>query len=198
MTLSEEALALHSTPIGTISGAVGAGAKARLEVLVRAHHGTIWRFVRRLGIPEHDVDDVVHEVILIVAKKLDVIAIGSERAFMMSTAYRVASDNRRARARRGEVEVDEAREIVDPAPGPDSLADQHRARQLLEQVLAGLPIELRAVFILYELDGFTSAEIAETLGLAPGTTASRLRRARELFEKKVHRVESRLRAGGVA
>jgi RNA polymerase sigma-70 factor (ECF subfamily) len=197
--LTEEVLALPP-PLESVPGAVRAVAQNRLEAMVSAHHSTIWRFVRRLGIPEHDVDDVVHEVILVVARKLDVIDSASERAFMMSTAYRVASDTRRARARRGEVDVDEAHEIADPVPGPDLLTDQHRARKLLDDVLEAMPIELRAVFVLYELDGFTMAEIASTLELAPGTTASRLRRARELFEAKLERVEQRLRAtrGGVA
>lgn len=156
----------------------------------------VWRFVRRLGVPEHDVDDAVQEVIFIAAKKLDAIQEGSERAFMMSTAYRIASDMRRARSRRVEVDVDDAHDLTDPKPGPDALTEQHRARQLLEDVLSEMPLELRAVFVLYELDGFTMAEIAESLEIAPGTTASRLRRARELFDTRVARLERRLSEGG--
>jgi RNA polymerase sigma-70 factor (ECF subfamily) len=49
-------------------------------------------------------------------------------------------------------------------------------------VLATLELDLRAVFVLYELEEMTMAEIAVTLELAPGTVASRLRRAREAFE----------------
>lgn len=161
---------------------------------MKAHLPNVWRFVRRLGVQEHDVDDVVQEVIVVVAKKLDVIAEGSERAFMMSTAYRVASDHRRARKRHAEVDLDDARELADPRPGPDALTEQHRARQLLDDVLEVLPLEQRAVFVLYELEGATMAEIAETLELAPGTVASRLRRAREIFEAHVSRLERSLSA----
>lgn len=172
-----------------------AQAADRLEDLVRAHFESAWRFVRRLGIPEHDVDDVMQEVILVVARKLESISVGSEHAFVMSTAYRVASDLRRARGRRSAVDVDDLRELADALPGPDALTDQHRARRLLEQVLETMPIELRAVFVLYELEGSTMAEIAETLSLAPGTVASRLRRARELFEARVTRIEQRIGKG---
>lgn len=93
------------------------------------------------------------------------------------------------------VDVDSLRELADALPGPDALTDQHQARRLLEQVLQTMPIELRAVFVLYELEGATMAEIAETLTLAPGTVASRLRRARELFEARVARIEQRIGKG---
>lgn len=173
-------------------GKLHASAELRLQAMVQDHMPNVWRFVRRLGIPEHDVDDAVQEVIFVVARKLSAIQEGSERAFMMSTAYRIASDMRRARSRRVEVDVDDAHDLTDPTPGPDALAEQHRARQLLDDVLAEMPLELRAVFVLYELDGFTMAEISESLELAPGTTASRLRRARELFEARVARLERKL------
>ena len=46
------------------------------------------------------------------------------------------------------------------------------------QVLEQLSLELRAVFVLYELEDFTMAEIARTLDVPTGTVASRLRRGR--------------------
>jgi RNA polymerase sigma-70 factor (ECF subfamily) len=196
--LTQQSLALVNSAAAPMRGAARPKAEDRLVGLVEAHLPNVWRFVRRLGVPEHDVDDVVQEVILIVARKLDAIATGSERAFMMSTAYRVAADFRRARTRRVEVDVDDAHELADPTPGPDALADQHRARELLDQVLDAMPMDLRAVFVLYELDGFTMAEIAETFELAPGTVASRLRRGRELFEARIGRLEKRLGRGGDA
>jgi RNA polymerase sigma-70 factor (ECF subfamily) len=58
-----------------------------------------------------------------------------------------------------------------------------------------MPIDLRAVFVLYELEQLTSAEIAELLQIPPGTVASRLRRARESFESCVARLRAR-RTGG--
>ena len=166
--------------------------------MVSAHLPNVWRFVRRLGIAEHDVDDVVQEMIVVVARKLAAIQTGSERAFMMSTAYRIASDHRRAKQRRVEVDLDAAQNLFDPSPGPDRLTEQHSARQVLDEVLEALPLELRAVFVLYELDGLTMAEIAESLELQPGTVASRLRRARELFEERVARLERRLFSRGEA
>jgi RNA polymerase sigma-70 factor (ECF subfamily) len=94
---------------------------------------------------------------------------------------------------------DEAEALPDPTPGADELMERRKAREMLDRVLDSLEIELRAVFVLYELDGFTMAEIADALELAPGTVASRLRRAREQFEARIARLERSLRdPGGVS
>ncbi len=181
-------MALLSPSTSTERESPRGAAEERLREMVSSYLPNVWRFVRRLGVAEHEVDDVVQDVILVVARKLDKVQVGSERSFMMSTAFRVASDLRKARTRRGEVDVDDATDLADPKPGPDALTDQHRARELLDRVLDELPIDLRAVFVLYELDGFTTAEIAESLEIAPGTAASRLRRARETFEARIARI----------
>ena len=55
-------------------------------------------------------------------------------------------------------------------------------RLILQRVLNQLPLELRVVFVLYELEELTMADIAATLALPPGTVASRLRRSREQFQ----------------
>jgi len=47
--------------------------------------------------------------------------------------------------------------------------------------------ELRAVFVAYELEEATMAEVSEALGIPPGTVASRLRRSRELFQTQLRR-----------
>src|SRR5262245_58299657 len=74
--------------------------EARLRVLVGEHFDFIWRSLRRLGVPHTDVDDCAQQVFWVAARKLSMIAEGSERAFLFSTALRVASDARRSRMRR--------------------------------------------------------------------------------------------------
>jgi RNA polymerase sigma-70 factor (ECF subfamily) len=157
--------------------------EARLRRLVGEHFEVLWRFLRRLGIAEADVDDAAQEVVMILARKLDQVQRGSERAFVLSTAFRVASGFRRRSRRRREVDDSQMVELPSPEPDPEAHAEQLRLRSLLARVLGELPLELRAVFVLYELEELTMAEIARTLELPPGTVASRLRRAREVFER---------------
>jgi RNA polymerase sigma-70 factor (ECF subfamily) len=167
-----------------------------LEQLVSAHFDALWRFLRRLGVPDCDVDDCVQEVLVVAARRLADIEPGRERAFLFGTAVSIARTLRRTRQRRREL-VDEAlAEFADPGPGPDAAVDIGRGRRLLDAVLDQLPTELRAIFVLYELEELTMAEIANLLALPPGTVASRLRRARRRFEKKVRALEAQLARRG--
>jgi len=59
-----------------------------------------------------------------------------------------------------------------------------------------MPAELREVFVLFELEGLRSTEIAPLLGLPVGTVASRLRRAREAFHLQAKRARARTARGG--
>ena len=156
--------------------------ESRLRRVVSEQFEVLWRFLRRLGISESDTDDAVQEVVLVLARKLDQVAVGCERSFVLSTAFRVASGFRRAGRRRREVDDSALNELECPELNPEALVEKQRLRAVLQRVLNDLPLELRAVFVLYELEELTMAEIAATLQLPPGTVASRLRRSREQFE----------------
>ena len=170
----------------------GTAAKLRLEGMVSEHLDMLWRFMRQLGIPECDVDDGIQEVLMVAARRLTDIEKGRERAFLFSTAVRVACTLRRRRARQRELVVDSLVDFADPRPSPEASLDRARERRLLDAVLDEMPTELRAIFVLYELEELTMAEIAALLQLAPGTVASRLRRARDRFTKKVRALELEL------
>jgi RNA polymerase sigma-70 factor (ECF subfamily) len=171
-------------------------AQQRMRDMVGAHHNFIWRALRGLGVPAASADDAAQQVFWIAAQKLETIARGSERSFLFSTARGIAANFRRTRARNRELSDDEAvGGHVDHAPDPEQMASSREARAILEQILEGLDDDARAVFVLFELEGQTTAGIAELLGLPMGTVASRLRRAREDFEAAVRRFQAS-RGGG--
>jgi RNA polymerase sigma-70 factor (ECF subfamily) len=162
----------------------------RLRAMVAAHFEFIWRTLRGLGVPAANVDDATQQVFWIAAQKLDVIASGSERAFLFSTARGVAANARRARTRSREQADDGALELMsDAAPDPEEAAQKSQAKRLLEKVLSEMSEDLRTVFVLFELEGLTSVEIAELLQIPVGTAASRLRRAREEFQLGVTKLQ---------
>ena len=169
-------------------------ADARLRALVDAHYAFIWRSLRRLGVQKGDVDDGVQKVFLTASRKLDHIQRGSEKSFLFQTALRVASDSRRATRRRREVGED-ATDPTDLAghahmePDAEQMIDLHRARARLDTLLDAMPLELRAVFVLYELDEIPTADIATLLDVPVGTVSSRLRRARADFSARVARMQ---------
>jgi RNA polymerase sigma-70 factor, ECF subfamily len=157
-----------------------------LEALVAAHFRFVWRLVRRLGVI--DPDDAAQEVFLVAMRRLADIETGRERAFLGGVATRVASQARRTQARRRQADVP-APDVASIEPSPAEHVAAGEARALLDEILADMPLELRAVFVLFELEGVSMAEIAAALEIPPGTVASRLARARTHFHAGARRVQ---------
>jgi RNA polymerase sigma-70 factor (ECF subfamily) len=163
---------------------------ARLRALVMDNLAFLWRAMLRLGVPRADAEDAVQQVFLVASRKLASIVPGSERAFLFGAAFRIAYRVRRTQKRRREVLEAEPAEQPDPDPDPEERMDRARARAVLDDILDTMPLELRAVFVLFELEQLTIAEIAPMLEIPAGTAASRLRRAREHFQAAVRRLEA--------
>lgn len=153
----------------------------RLREALSGHHQLVWRTLRRFGVTAGAADDAAQHVFLTLAARLPALAPGSERAFLVGTCIGVAANYRRRR--------DRSRETLDgsePADGegmsPEELLDWKQRVQALDEALDALSLDHRTVFVLFELEGFSLPEIAETLGIPLGTATSRLRRARSSFE----------------
>lgn len=162
---------------------------ARLRWMVDEYIDFVARVLRNAGTPAAEIDDDVQRTFIAAARRLDDVRPGAERSFLLQTALYVAAHARRTVARRREVAADEAPEQVDSALTPEQLADQKRARQLLDRVLTQMDGDLRTVFVLYEFEELSMAEIADALSIPRGTVASRLRRARADFRDRVRALE---------
>jgi RNA polymerase sigma-70 factor (ECF subfamily) len=155
--------------------------RRRLTAAVTRHHQLVWRALRRCGVPERDVDDAAQQVFLAFSQRLAEVAAGKEAAYLVAIVVRVAANARR--------KLDRSQEIlsgdVDAATAgnnPEGLLGHKQLRQELDRGLLTLPVDQRAVFVLFELEGFSLPEIAEALAIPLGTATSRLRRARVHFE----------------
>lgn len=162
----------------------------RLRGVMRDHHDFIWRNLRRLGVPQTDVDDVTQEVFLIFAQKMASVAPERERAFLFGTALRAGSNFRRKK-RALPQEGSPAEEPLDEGFSPEELRELLLARQRLDEILDALQPEQRAVFVLCELDELTVTAAAELLMIPVGTASSRLRAARLSFNGAVQRLQAR-------
>jgi len=147
--------------------------------------------LRRHGVCAADADDAAQRVFLVLSRKMAAVEIGHELPFLLRTAAFVASETRRSHRRRRESSFSslESREgsappdIAAPAwQAPDAAMEQREALEAIDAILDRMDESLRTVFVLHEIEELTMAQIAETLEVAPGTVASRLRRARAEFE----------------
>jgi RNA polymerase sigma-70 factor (ECF subfamily) len=165
--------------------------RVRLESIFNAHHAAVWRALRRRGLSPEAAEDATQETFLLAAERLDDIRPESEKAFLIATALRVAHSLGRKTVR-WELDDDMDQRLSANRDTGDMRADV----QLCNLVLSRVDPDLVEVFVLYELEGLTSPEIAELLQIPLGSVASRLRRAREQFRAAATRVENSLRKEG--
>lgn len=183
-----------SEPEGPARPESPARVSLNMQRLVSEYLDFVWRSLRRLGVAEADCDDGCQRVWVILARKMGTIDATKTRSFVFSVVVRVASEMRRVSGRRQDrhVALDEL-ELEPTGVDTEGLLEQKRHRELLDQVLAGLSWELRTVFVMFELEGLSSPEIADALGLRRGTVASRLRLARAEFQRGVLQAQRRAR-----
>jgi len=165
--------------------------RGRLEKIFNAHHATVWRALRRRGLSSEAAEDATQETFLLAAERLEDIRPESERAFLIATALQVAHTLGRKTVR-WELNEDMDERLADNRDTSDTRADM----QLCDLVLSKVDADLVEVFVLYEMEGLTSPEIAALLQIPLGSVASRLRRAREQFRAAAARIEKSLQKEG--
>ncbi len=162
-----------------------------LERVYRSHFSFVWRSLRRLGVSEADAPDAAQDVFLVVHAKLAAFDLAVPiTTWLYAICMRVASDRRRSARSRYEVLAEPA-EPPSRASDAESSLDLERRRSILATALDAMPISQRAVFTLFELDGWTGDRIAELLQIPLATVHSRLRLARETFRAVVARQKTR-------
>jgi len=194
--VSQAGSAKDELPLGAVSAA-GTSRVAEpsldLRALFTTHYGSIWRLLRRLGVRSAELDDAAQEVFWVAARRAGDIQAGSEHSFLYGVAVRVASQAaKKQRAAAPLADHEAIPKIADLGPSPEEQLAQHQARALLDEVLDALPLELRVVFVLFELEGLEVREIAAMQELPVGTASSRLRRAREEFSTIAKRMRATL------
>jgi RNA polymerase sigma-70 factor, ECF subfamily len=175
---------------------VRVAAALSFETLAEENIDFVFRCLRRCGLDETAADDAVQQVFLIASTKLAVIQRGKEKAFLYGVAKNVAAEARRKNARRHEVELvtnedDDGAAPMSDAPSLDEMIDRERARALLDEVLATLPEKVRDVFVLSEIEELSATEVAACLDIPAGTVASRLAKARDMFDAQLTRIKAR-------
>ena len=149
----------------------------------------VWHTLRRLGAPEHEREDLAHEVFVVVHRRLHTFdARRPLRPWLFGIAYRVLSGHRRRAQHRRELLDDAPDGRAHASPSAEDRLIAGDRRRLVLAALAQLPLERRAVFVLYELDDAPMREIAERLQLPLNTCYSHLRRARRDFAGIVERL----------
>jgi RNA polymerase sigma-70 factor (ECF subfamily) len=191
--MTRKAVAESSAKVRTSDRPADAGAvpaserDQRIGAALARHFALVWRSLRRFGVPAAEVDDAAQHVFLSLSARLADVPPEKERSFLLASCLRIAANARRREQRRPDQASEEPYRRADEAPGPEELLVSKQRRAELDRALDELPLDQRTVFVLFELEGFSLPEIAESLGIPLGTATSRLRRARDRFEAWVER-----------
>ncbi len=157
------------------------GDRRALDALLRRHHGRVHAVCRRIAGNDADAQDATQEALLAIVRGLPRY---DGRAAFGTWAYRVATnaclDELRRRGRRP-VPVEE---IVDRG-GNDRPDDRLADRLLIDAAMAELPEEYRACVALRDLCDLDYAQIADALGIPPGTVRSRIARGRAALAQQL-------------
>jgi RNA polymerase sigma-70 factor (ECF subfamily) len=155
------------------------------------HVDFVWRSIRRLGVDEGAVDDVLQLVFLVVHRRLPEFAgTSSVRTWLFGILLRVVREHRRTLQRKsphlrhGPRSDDELAGLPDlsPAANPEQALSRAEAARAINELLESLDDEKRAVFVMAELEQMTAVEIGVALGMDAKAVYSRLRAARTDFE----------------
>src|SRR5687767_7546500 len=132
------------------------GRTERFRALYDAELDWVLRTLRRLGVAQADVEDLVHDVFVVVHRRLGDLEPGRPvRPWLFGIAYRIAGNHfTRARTTR-EIASDGAvaAERPDPAPGADERLAVEQRRAVVLAALAELELDQRAVCVMHDLDG---------------------------------------------
>jgi len=153
----------------------------------------VWRTVRRLGVPNAAVEDVVQEVFFAVHRKLgDFEGRSSVKTWVFAIAVHAVRHHRRSWQRKEspcrtapETPMDEIPDRRGRSPLQE--AETRDKLRLVDELLRSLDDDKREVFVLAHLEQMTAPEIAEILSENVNTVYSRLRAAKEEFEQALER-----------
>jgi RNA polymerase sigma-70 factor (ECF subfamily) len=159
----------------------------------------VWRMVRRMGVIDSAVDDVVQEVYVTVYRKLGQFeGRCAIKTWVLGILTRVVNNYRRVRRRKGAGHalssvVGDPDLIADLNLDPHEQVSRAEAGRIVHRLLDELDDDKASVFALAELEGMSVPEIAEALGTNVNTTYARLRAARRDFERGLRRLQAQHR-----
>ena len=173
-------------PTDTLLDRARSGDARAFEQLALEIERSLYRHAARM-LGHDDAEDAVQDALLSAWKSLGSFEGTSFRAWVFRIVTNRALDKLRSRRRRPELPLDPPSEDDDAlgwaepaAPGPElaDLAADREALRVVEDALATLPAEQRAVLLLRDVEGFAYEEIATITSTEIGTVKSRIHRGR--------------------
>ena len=176
---------------------VRAGDSAVFEILMRRHNQRVYRVVRAVVKNEADVEDVMQQAYINAFRHLHQF---EDRSQFSTWLIRIAlheAFGRRRKVQRAETTTARNRSDVDddrgafmdtltsPEADPERQAYAQELHRVLEAAVDTLPETYRTVFMLRDIEGLSTSETGQGLGLGDEAVKTRLHRARVMIRRAV-------------
>lgn len=156
------------------------------------------RWLRALGVPPSEREDVAQDVFMVVQRKLDAFDGENLLGWLFRITTRVASDWRRRAwfknlfSKRREVDLDG---FEWAGQGPAEAVERQQEQQRLAALLRKMSDKRRTAFVLFEVEGYSGEEVAAMLDVPVATVWTRLFHARKEFLALVDELRRQEQAG---
>jgi RNA polymerase sigma-70 factor, ECF subfamily len=192
----DRSAALASTlPDEEIVKRVMGGETALFEILMRRHNQRLYRAARAVMKDESEVEDVMQQAYINAFTHLHQF---EERSQFSTWLTRIALNEAFGRRKKLRLaasmtetpsEIKDHKNVMDtitsPQPDPERQAYAQELHRVLEQAVDALPETYRTVFMLRDIEGLSTNEAGEGLGLGDEAVKTRLHRARAMIRRTV-------------
>ena len=177
------------------------------EMLYASHFAFVWRNLRRMGVPDEVLEDAAQDVFMTVHQRFHTYdpTRAAIETWLFGILLRVASYHRRTLRRRLArivpwSKVDAPQAIAAEGDSPAEQVAKRQAARLLDQLLAKLDEDKRAVLVLVDVEQCSVPQAAEALEINLNTAYWRLRQGRIEFQRALTRLKGKngVRSGGSA
>ena len=168
---------------------VVAGDAGLFEILMRRHNQRIYRAVRAVLRGDEETEDVMQQAYLNAYQALHQFAGDAQfSTWLTRIAVNEALGRRRKRLRvevQGKDDVDITL-VESSEPDPEQRASQTELREVMQREVEALPDTFRAVVMMRDVEGLSTAETAQCLGISDDLVKQRLHRARAMLRENLY------------
>jgi RNA polymerase sigma-70 factor (ECF subfamily) len=159
----------------------------RFEEALLPHLGAAYNLARWLTRDDHDAEDLVQAAYLRALKFFGGFRGADGRAWLLTIVRKACYtflDQKRSRGPSTPFD-EQIHGVLSSAPGPETHMLKKEDQQSVRQAVEELPLDLREVIVLRELEDLSYQEIAAIAGIPIGTVMSRLARARGRLHERL-------------
>ena len=159
------------------------GEPSRFEQLFLPHLDAAYNLARWIVERDQDAQDVVQEAYIRALKGFQGFRGGNARAWLLTIVRNTAYSWLRRQSHHSNLIPFDQSIHAQPLDEPSSESSHDERVRQLDEALRQLPVDMRDVLVLYEIEGWSYKQLASALNVPIGTIMSRISRARRRLQR---------------